>query len=222
MKARKIFALAAVAAGLVIGAFSAQAAEDLEDIRRDIRYLRSRLDAMESESSPSDLRAYWKSGLRLDSADGAFKLKMGGRMMVDHWWRSEDDDLGLVTGDLQDGAEFRRLRLYTEGTIYDEYDFKVQVDFANIAAVFRPVQTRQPAVGPDRTENGYLVVVTGALKRRIALVVRRKSRIARILAPPLHHKQPAEAQQRIGQKRVLAEPLQSLPALRCRQIGCLL
>jgi phosphate-selective porin OprO/OprP len=91
------------------------------------------------EMGPTDLRAYWKEGLRLDSGDGNFKLKIGGRIQNDFMWASEDNDVkndtvvpsgGSAIGDQHDGAEFRRVRLYTSGLVYGNVEFKLQFDFA--------------------------------------------------------------------------------------------
>jgi phosphate-selective porin OprO/OprP len=90
-----------------------------------------------SAQGPTDFRAYWKEGLRLDSGDGNFKLKIGGRIMSDFMWASEDNDVkndvvpasGSAIGDQHDSAEFRRVRLYTSGVIYGNVEFKLQFDF---------------------------------------------------------------------------------------------
>ena len=83
------------------------------------------------ESKPNDLRLYWKEGIRMDSRDGTFKLKFGGRLQNDWGWISGgelQDDLGI---DLEDGIEFRRARLYVSGDIYENLGFKLQFDFAD-------------------------------------------------------------------------------------------
>lgn len=56
-------------------------------------------------------------------------LKIGGRVMNDWSWMTPDDDLKVVTGNLADGSEFRRVRLYTSGTLHGNIDFKLQFDF---------------------------------------------------------------------------------------------
>ncbi len=76
-----------------------------------------------------DLKVYWKEGIRLDSANEAFKLKLGGRIMNDWSFASGDDEVKAI-GALTDGTEFRRARLYLSGTVYDNVEFKAQYDFA--------------------------------------------------------------------------------------------
>ena len=88
----------------------------------------------------STLRPYWKDGLRLDSNDGAVRLKIGGRIQHDYAYFAEDGDIERRLGrDFDDGTEFRRARLYFSGTVYDDIDFKVQYDFAGGDADFKDV-----------------------------------------------------------------------------------
>ncbi len=81
-------------------------------------------------NNPKTFRAYWKSGLHLETLDKTVKLKIGGRIMNDWAWFADSDMKGIV-GDLQDGTEFRRARLYVAGQIYDDIAFKAQYDFAD-------------------------------------------------------------------------------------------
>ncbi|MGD2108443.1 MAG: porin [Phycisphaerae bacterium] len=86
------------------------------------------------------LRPYWKGGLRFDSADGRFKLKIGGRIQNDWAYFCEDGDIERAIGDdFDDGTEFRRARLYVSGSIYDNVDFKAQYDFADGDSDFKDV-----------------------------------------------------------------------------------
>ena len=85
---------------------------------------------VDAQRRGNDFRVYWKEGIRMDSWDGDFKLKLGGRLMADFGWidgTGIEKDLG---SDLEDGAEFRRARLYAAGDIYKELAFKLQFDFA--------------------------------------------------------------------------------------------
>ncbi len=88
---------------------------------------------------PHDFRVYWKEGIRLDSLDKTFKLKIGGRIMGDFSFGNYDDDVARYIGEQSDGHEFRRARLYVAGTVYDEYEFKAQYDFAGGDADFKDV-----------------------------------------------------------------------------------
>ena len=102
---------------------------------------------------PSTLRAYWSSGLKLDSTDGNFKLKIGGRIMND--WSIYSTDRNIRDGrnkglSIGDGTEFRRARLYMEGSIYKNIKYKAQYDFAGQDADFKDVYIelkKMPTIG---------------------------------------------------------------------------
>jgi len=64
------------------------------------------------------------SALKLKSADGNFKFQVGGRVMVDAAYYDEDKT------ELGSGAEIRRARLFAKGTVYHDWFYKAQVDFA--------------------------------------------------------------------------------------------
>lgn len=79
-------------------------------------------------SAQDDWSVKWSNGHTMVSEDKAFSLKFGGRIQADYTFVSEDDELSdLVEGD---GFEFRRARLFFEGTVYERIEFKAQYDFA--------------------------------------------------------------------------------------------
>ncbi|MEE8106900.1 MAG: porin, partial [Planctomycetota bacterium] len=86
------------------------------------------------KAADNTLKAFWKDGLRLETADKKFKLKMGGRIMFDFGFLSADDDYRTVSGGGETAADdyafFRRARLYVEGTIHGNVIYKAQYDFS--------------------------------------------------------------------------------------------
>ena len=82
------------------------------------------------ETEQTDFRVYWKEGLNLATLDGDFKLKIGGRLMTDWLWSSEDKEIKQDVGEQEDGVEIRRARLYFSGLIYENVEYKLQFDFA--------------------------------------------------------------------------------------------
>lgn len=88
---------------------------------------------------PNDFRVYWKDGLRMDTQDGHFKLRIGGRTQIDWGWFDDGNELRAIFGDADDAAEFRRARLYVSGTLYENFSFKAQYDFAGGDADFADV-----------------------------------------------------------------------------------
>ncbi len=106
---------------------------------------------------PNQFRVYWRGGVRMDSADEQFKLRIGGRIMNDWGFFGVDDSLkeslGLLDLFLNDGTEFRRARVYLSGVLYDRFEFKAEYDFAGRLANFRDVYmgiTDVPVLGTIR------------------------------------------------------------------------
>jgi len=64
--------------------------------------------------------------VKVSSDDGKFETTLGGRLQVDAAWYQEDN----VDLDGENGTEFRRARLFVEGTMYDVWGYKAQYDFA--------------------------------------------------------------------------------------------
>lgn len=83
----------------------------------------------------------WENGFRVDSRDGSFHLKFGGRIQADFTVASADSKIKDLFEEnaFQDGFEFRRARLFVEGLIYDRVKFKAQYDFAGGDAAFKDV-----------------------------------------------------------------------------------
>ncbi len=80
--------------------------------------------AKEKKEGPSNFRVYWKDGVRFDTADGAYKFKIGGRIHND-WYMGD-----IENGDFPDGVKFRRARIALEGLLNENIEFKTQYDVA--------------------------------------------------------------------------------------------
>ncbi len=76
---------------------------------------------------------YWKNGFGVESADKQFRLKFGGRIMVDHGFFSQDNNLDAAFNPLatKSGTELRRARIFTSGNIYGNVAFKLSIDFSD-------------------------------------------------------------------------------------------
>ena len=72
----------------------------------------------------------WNQGAEIKSSDGKFKFKFGGRIQFDLFGINQNASLSDEF-EAQNGAEFRRLRWYTSGTLYGNIKFKLQFDFSN-------------------------------------------------------------------------------------------
>ncbi|MCK4840222.1 MAG: hypothetical protein KAS94_15555 [Desulfobulbaceae bacterium] len=83
------------------------------------------------EAKERDWRVYWDDGLRFKTKDNNFDIKIGGRFQLDGAIIDPDNRTKEAFPDLSgDELEIRRVRIYILGTIYRDYDFKFQVDFA--------------------------------------------------------------------------------------------
>ncbi|RLD32061.1 MAG: hypothetical protein DRI72_07795 [Bacteroidetes bacterium] len=100
-------------------------------------------------------KTYWKNALHVESIDGDFKIKMGGRIQYDVMFIKEDDTLHNRF-DGKNGVEIRRARLYTSGTLFGNVKFKFQVDFAPAKVVIKDAYlmlTKIPVVGNFQAGN---------------------------------------------------------------------
>ena len=70
-----------------------------------------------------DFTAKWGNGYKLSSSDGMHSLKFGGRIMTDYAiWNNGSETFS--------GTEFRRIRFFNSGKVYDNVKYKLQLDFA--------------------------------------------------------------------------------------------
>ena len=123
--------------GLIIiglGSFAQADSGEFEKLKEELSDLQERIATLEqnklNEDDPNEFKVFWKEGLHLTTEDGTFKLKIGGRLMNDWLWSSEDKNIKTSIGEQEDGVEFRRARLYFSGSIYDNIVYKFQLDFA--------------------------------------------------------------------------------------------
>lgn len=93
---------------------------------------------------------YWNNGMKVESSDGAFKFKFGGRIQNDWAAFFEDDGIKDSIGTSANGTEFRRVRLFSSGQIYHNIKYKLQFDFAGGNANLKDAYikiTKIPVIG---------------------------------------------------------------------------
>jgi hypothetical protein len=102
------------------------------------------------EEKKNEEKAYtvkWNNGINVDRNDGAVNVKVGGRIHFD-WGgirpdsalrRNEDNGVYGDNALKGDGVEFRRARFSISGTLWENYLFKTQYDFAGSDADFADV-----------------------------------------------------------------------------------
>ena len=79
--------------------------------------------AQETKKQENPFSVKWKNGLKIESADKNFKLKLGGRIMYDtgyFWMDSEGTDNGYSLK-TKSGDEFRRARFFTSGIFIQKH-----------------------------------------------------------------------------------------------------
>lgn len=67
-------------------------------------------------------------GFRVETVDKAFKFKIGGRIQADANFSANRTDFEPRP---TEGIELRRARLYASGTVWNDFDYKAQFDFAD-------------------------------------------------------------------------------------------
>ena len=116
-------------------------AQDKPQPDKPQRSVEERLDALEKVTGGDFLRAYWKDGLRFESADKKYKVKLGGRIHYDGQFFDPDDDTktAIETGTtrIEDGTELRRARIELSGEVSDRTDWALALDFGGGSTNFR-------------------------------------------------------------------------------------
>ncbi len=87
-------------------------------------------------ASAQDAKVTLKGGPTIESADGNFKFSIGGRVHLDAAAYDED---GVA---MNNGFLFRRAQLGADVTVYKDWHFKTQYDFAENAVGFSDVYLR--------------------------------------------------------------------------------
>ncbi len=79
--------------------------------------------------------------LKFETDDGAFKLQLGGRIMVDGaWYDSDQQSIG-------NGTEIRRARVFTKGTVWNDWHFKASYEFSGDAGRIRDAYIEYSGLG---------------------------------------------------------------------------
>lgn len=113
--------------------------KEADELRAEVKGIEGKKEIVTAERKPEDFRVYWKEGLNFDTDDKKFKLKIGGRIYADSGWIQRDGDIKGVAGESNTDAEFRAARLGASGTIYDDFLYKIEMDFVGGDADFKDV-----------------------------------------------------------------------------------
>jgi phosphate-selective porin OprO/OprP len=103
--------------------------KQLEALQSQVQDLTQQMEAAKAEEAKgSDVKVSWKGAPEISSADGAYKMKIRGRLLVDTAIGSQNE---AVTGspDLS-ATEFRAARLGVEGVVAHDFKYVLEADFA--------------------------------------------------------------------------------------------
>ncbi len=90
----------------------------------------------EGKRLPKGGLLYWEEGLHFDSPEKNFRLKIGGHVAVEMGYINAGADVKEAYSDF-DGfdLDLRRLKVIAFATLYNAFDFKLDIDFANIRTI---------------------------------------------------------------------------------------
>ncbi len=153
---------------------------NIESILGPDMQLGSTLESLKAQIAEANggMKVRWKDGLRFESDD--VNIKIGGRIQVDNTFASGDSNAEDSVGNLDDGSEFRRSRIYMSGDVYDkQLQWKAQYDFAGGDADFKDVymqfnqlpvidnvrvgQFKEPFSLEENTSSNYVTFLERAL-----------------------------------------------------------
>jgi phosphate-selective porin OprO/OprP len=88
--------------------------------------------AKPAEKPVPEFKAYWKDGFRLETGDGNYELRIGGRIQLDGAMLASSPALQeeFEIDGFQSGVKFRRARIDLRGRIHKIFDFRFEYDFA--------------------------------------------------------------------------------------------
>lgn len=87
-------------------------------------------EAAEKKAKSNPTLEVGKKGLVVKGPDGDFSIKLGGRMHADYTNHSGESDLANNRQPIN-GTQIRRGRIALSGTVYNDYDYMIETDFAN-------------------------------------------------------------------------------------------
>ena len=94
----------------------------IEELQADIRRLEKELQGLGKLADAADKKK------KDDARKPTFNLT--GQMQADQVYFGQDAVSRAAIGDLQDGAQFRRLRIGARGTAFEVFEYSFGVDFA--------------------------------------------------------------------------------------------
>ncbi len=139
--ARSVSRSLVAAVPLVALAAAPAAQQEALTTEERLQALEARFQAEAAPKPEDPWTVYWKDGLRLESQDKRYKVKLGGRIHYDIGFLDPDDDTkaAVETGTtrIEDGSEFRRGRIELSGEVADAVEWNMSYDFGSGTTNFR-------------------------------------------------------------------------------------
>ncbi|MEE9348872.1 MAG: porin [Flavobacteriaceae bacterium] len=112
----------------------------------------------QEEKKENPFSFQWDNGFKLENEDKSLKFKFGGRIMADHAFFSQNNDLTTAFGELEtkNGTEIRRARLFFSGTLNKNVEFKLDFGFEGGVVAFKDMYIglkKVPVIGNIRVGN---------------------------------------------------------------------
>ncbi|MFH1038683.1 MAG: porin [PVC group bacterium] len=119
--------------------------EEFEKLKAELTELKNRVEPSGTVDAPTGklpgedmiFGEYWQDGLHFSSKDGAFDIRIGGRINVDGAFFRSDEGMkeaaAAIPGNdpFESGWEIRHPRIYLKGRIYQRFIYKVQYTFSD-------------------------------------------------------------------------------------------
>ncbi len=144
--------MAGVAAGL--GATAALADAPVNASADEVRAIVAEM-LSDAETRSSLLQgggsAGWDDGFFIESGDGSFRLNVGALIQFRYVASFRDDDAVGMEDDFDGDFQNRNTRLIFDGTLFDNWFYKIQGNFSDLAGGF---DNLEDAYGGYRFENG--------------------------------------------------------------------
>ena len=85
-----------------------------------------------------------QEGMKIESSNGKFKLRLGGRLHADASFSRHEDFLDANGNRIEtnNGTEMRRGRIGFEGTVFNDWNYKGQLEFAGEKVELKDLWTR--------------------------------------------------------------------------------
>ncbi len=108
-------------------------AQSLQELKDQLSVLTKKVEALEkaeAKKKSTGMKVKWKGAPEFSSADGAFKMKIRGRLYFDYGSVTAKDGAGVnIPADKINGTEVRTARLGVEGLLFKNVKYKFEADF---------------------------------------------------------------------------------------------